>query len=249
MCVCVQKKSSQGLDRLQHLSHAPSPFVSDRVLLTLPGLDSNLWPVCLCLPRSWNSRPHAVLPCMAPTMFSFSLLFFFCGTGSWTQGLALTRQALYHLSYALNPLYFISWKGFHFYAGLSWTTSFLFGRPKAATLPSFYGLRWDLANFLFQADLKPWSPVSDSQVARITDMSHCAWLQWWFCNYMVFFPDTEVRSESNITFSYHVSFLFYNNFLVFLCLSWHWLFFKNIDQSFYKMSYITFKTKCLICSF
>jgi hypothetical protein len=30
-------------------------------------------------------------------------LFFFCGTGVWTQGFALARQALYHLNHTVSP--------------------------------------------------------------------------------------------------------------------------------------------------
>jgi hypothetical protein len=36
----------------------------------------------------------------------FSLFFFLSSTGIWSQGLALTRQALYHLNHTLSPFYF-----------------------------------------------------------------------------------------------------------------------------------------------
>jgi hypothetical protein len=42
---------------------------------------------------------------LSPSFLSFFFFsfFFFCGTGVWTQGLTLARQALYHLIYSVSP--------------------------------------------------------------------------------------------------------------------------------------------------
>jgi hypothetical protein len=119
---------------------------------------------------------------------TFTRLFCCCSSGVWTQGLALAaRQVLYHLSHIHRPFwcsYFSNrslclWKSgpgppFSYLRFLcSWND-----RHEIPT-PSFYWLRWGLAN-----SCPGWSgtvifpQISASWVARITSMSHCAWLRF-----------------------------------------------------------------------
>jgi hypothetical protein len=85
-------------------------------------------------------------------VFYLIYLFFFDGTGVWTEGLALTKQTLYCLSHISNLFCCV-----YFGDGVSWTV--WQGWPPAGTLP-----------------------ISASQVARITGMSH--WHLVWF-NFVV----------------------------------------------------------------
>jgi hypothetical protein len=49
------------------------------------------------------------------------LLFIYCGSSVWTQGLTLARQALYHLSHSTSPVF-----GYYFHFFLSVVSLSLF---------------------------------------------------------------------------------------------------------------------------
>jgi hypothetical protein len=62
--------------------------------------------------------------------FSFFILFYFIGgTGVWTQGLVLTRQALCHLNNTPKPSAIVCFSDRNFYLGWLQTTVFLHQPP------------------------------------------------------------------------------------------------------------------------
>jgi hypothetical protein len=93
---------------LYHLSHTCSPFCfsyfSDRSQVFCPG-----WPgpkssyYASCIGGMIGVYHHAWLFYWD----GVSITFLGCGTRSWTQDLALVRQALYYLSHVLRPFWVV----------------------------------------------------------------------------------------------------------------------------------------------
>jgi hypothetical protein len=94
----------------------------------------------------------------------YSIMQFLCvccrgGKGHWTQGLALARQMLYHLSLAPSPFCFGYFWGrvLHLFPGLAWITILLFMLTSqlrwqaAAPRPAFICWNGVLWTFLAQA--------------------------------------------------------------------------------------------------
>jgi hypothetical protein len=46
-----------------------------------------------------------VLLCTNLTLFTLTILSFYCGTRVWTHGFAFARQVLYHSSYIFSPFF------------------------------------------------------------------------------------------------------------------------------------------------
>jgi hypothetical protein len=150
-------------------------------------------------------------------------IFFWGGTGFWTQNFNLDRPALYCLSLASSPLcschlfifavlrielralwlldkHSTAWAmspvllwlflrlALAFLLGLAWTTVKLFMHPTTAGMTGmchctqiFIEIHLKpIVNFLPRLALNHDLPCAISQVVRITDMSHCAWLSFSF---------------------------------------------------------------------
>jgi hypothetical protein len=112
--------------------------------------------------------------------------FFFLVLGFNSGPCTCHRQALYLLNHVSSTFCFsyfwdrvlcLCW------TGLSWTAISLFMLPLKlgwlahTTTPSFYWLRWSLTNFLHRLSSNTIFPISTSQGARITGMSHPIYLR------------------------------------------------------------------------
>jgi hypothetical protein len=63
-----------------------------------------------------------------------------------------------------------------FYTRVAWTAILFVLSYVHATIPNHW-LRWGLLNFCLGLALNHDLPISSSQVARITGVSHCPWLR------------------------------------------------------------------------
>jgi hypothetical protein len=85
--------------------------------------------------------------------------FFFCGTGVWTQGFTLARQALYHLRHHSSPFwsdYFGDWVSLFAQANLDHSPLIHASYRCWDDMPSYW-LTWGSHKLFARAGLKPWS--------------------------------------------------------------------------------------------